>query len=313
MVRSCYSVDCRFYVDGPVSRIRYYFVPPTNAILTSLNRFFPSTEFGNEVDNGANPGELKTRRQYDRGTNELPELDGSHPAGSPTDFAGLSLWPGAPPPPPDCYNVPGARLGLSVAVAWQSGFGVPTLARLGLSVGASVTTAQLQRLRVQWSFRSLVTPNSFRAAKVRALCRLNARAIVLSKRSSSVRQLDRLASTGFVLPRRFGLAAELVRLGHLAAPITRPAGQVVDYVLGASAVVLAKRGASVIGNFVVSSHAQAVAKRTGGPFRVEFNLAPAPPTEGSGALKFVLSHAVPALPARFGSLVIKCRTLNTAS
>ncbi len=67
--------------------------------------FGPATELLSEfrtTDDGGT-GEIGgAARRYDRGTNYRPDLDGSHPFGTPEDFAGLTPVPSVQPPEPIC-------------------------------------------------------------------------------------------------------------------------------------------------------------------------------------------------------------------
>jgi len=92
-----------------VGRIRYYFVPDSNARLYGTVRFGAATELLSEIPAGGDQGETGEipggRRRYDRGTNYRPDLVGTHPLGSAADFAGQTDLPEVQPPEPDCAQL----------------------------------------------------------------------------------------------------------------------------------------------------------------------------------------------------------------
>lgn len=118
MVRSAYSTACRWYAGGPIGRIRYYFVPPSNQILFKENVFWPSTEILSDFNNVNDPGEIAGQpRAWDRGTNFRPDLVGDEPDGSDADFLGKTPYPSLPPVLPDCVPAPDLQLPLEIRAA----------------------------------------------------------------------------------------------------------------------------------------------------------------------------------------------------
>jgi hypothetical protein len=125
VVRSDYARATKWYVDGPIGRIRYYFVPKTNHLLPYRTRFWPysqdllikntarSCEAGPPLEPPLYPdtGEhTPDRREWIRGDDYLGR-DGRSPHGTAQDFAGESPlpWPCFFPTPaeliPKCVQV----------------------------------------------------------------------------------------------------------------------------------------------------------------------------------------------------------------
>lgn len=124
VARSAYSTLCRWYVGGPVGRIRYYFVPPTNRVYYGTNVFWPSTELLSDFSNVDGPGEIKAApRAWERGSNLRPDLVGDHVAGTADDFAGLTPVPVIQPSAPACTETPGLTLPLEIRAAFFRGLG----------------------------------------------------------------------------------------------------------------------------------------------------------------------------------------------
>jgi len=122
MARSSYSAPCRWYVGGPLGRIRYYRVPITNRVLDGQNAFWPATELLSDFSNVDGTGEIAgTARRWERGTNFRPDLVGEHPEGSRADFAGESVLPAVQSPEPECTFPPGPELVLLVYAAYHRG------------------------------------------------------------------------------------------------------------------------------------------------------------------------------------------------
>jgi hypothetical protein len=104
-VRSAYERSCRWYVDGPVGRISYYFVPPTNKYLKGVMKFFPYSQYEPDLYNVDDPGEITTSpRFYSKGNNPNPLNLGDSPCGDVSDFAGESLTPAAARRTCDCMS-----------------------------------------------------------------------------------------------------------------------------------------------------------------------------------------------------------------
>lgn len=98
VVRSCYQRACRWYRNGPVGRIRYYFVPESNPVLWHRTVFWPYSQ-DLAIENDGPPGEqTPAARRWDRGDRE-PLHDGTHPTGTAADFAGESDVPWSPAVP----------------------------------------------------------------------------------------------------------------------------------------------------------------------------------------------------------------------
>lgn len=101
-IRTAYSAPCQWYPGGPVGRIRWYFVPETNAHFDAATVFWPySQEL--QLDNPDQPGERtgKVNRPFYRGTNRFPSRDGSHVHGDLIYFDGETPapWSGDATPP----------------------------------------------------------------------------------------------------------------------------------------------------------------------------------------------------------------------
>lgn len=125
MARRFYTGPCRWYAGGPLGRIRYYRASPGAKILPGLNVFWPITELLDKEFNEDGPGEVINagRRQDHSGRNNRPDLDGSHPAGSADDFAGLTKLPEVQPPDPDCSIGPGMPLNFQIESTEVRGLG----------------------------------------------------------------------------------------------------------------------------------------------------------------------------------------------
>lgn len=88
-----------------MGRIRYYFVPVTNRLLTGPLAVFPHAECPDEypdADTGQVGEICGAGYRIEHGTNFRPELVGDHPAGTAADFAGLTPCPAVAPPVPEC-------------------------------------------------------------------------------------------------------------------------------------------------------------------------------------------------------------------
>jgi hypothetical protein len=80
-------------VGGPVARIRYYFVPPTNKLLLGPNKFFGASQEGSDWTNFSGTGEIAGAvRTWYVGHDAVPGRDGSHP-----DSKRSSDFPGKTP------------------------------------------------------------------------------------------------------------------------------------------------------------------------------------------------------------------------
>lgn len=94
-MQRCYDAPVRWYKNGPLGWIRYYFVPDTNRMLTLPNVFWPYTQkaqIRNE-DTAEQVIEGRILRRYYNGRNPYPTLDGSHICGTERDFLGQSPLP----------------------------------------------------------------------------------------------------------------------------------------------------------------------------------------------------------------------------
>ena len=93
VVRSAYTAPCRWYPDGPVGGIRFYFAKGNALWLPMKTVFWPYSQV-REIINVSKPGEItgKGLRKWDRGDN-WNGLDGVHYEGSEADFAGEGIDP----------------------------------------------------------------------------------------------------------------------------------------------------------------------------------------------------------------------------
>lgn len=91
--RSCYSLPCRFYVNGTVQRIQWYFAPEGAKVYTEPTIFNPgSQELQYRHTSGV--GELWTEKsRYSKGAT-IDGVDGQMAHGTRNDFLGLSMDPG---------------------------------------------------------------------------------------------------------------------------------------------------------------------------------------------------------------------------
>lgn len=107
-VQWCRVQDCRWYVGGPLGKIRYYRVPSTNRLYLGPNAFDPNQHW-EESDLGGDDGScgpvFNSFWKYDKGRNFRPDFTGEHIAGTEADFAGLTPLP-AVVLPPDCLDRP---------------------------------------------------------------------------------------------------------------------------------------------------------------------------------------------------------------
>lgn len=93
-VRSCYDRPCQWYPGGPIGRIRYYFVPKTNARLPGVNVFHPYSTFVSELENTSQTGERTPSYKWYRGNPPVtPIKNGKTPCGTAADFAGVGTSP----------------------------------------------------------------------------------------------------------------------------------------------------------------------------------------------------------------------------
>jgi hypothetical protein len=92
-LRSCYQAPCRWYQNGPVGRIRYYFADPEALFLPYPTVFWPYSQVL-QLENAYDPGEITgyRYRAYDKGQN-FNLLQGNHAEGSAEDFAGEAPSP----------------------------------------------------------------------------------------------------------------------------------------------------------------------------------------------------------------------------
>lgn len=105
VLRSCYSRPCQWYVNGPLGRIRYYFVPETNEILWRRTVFWPYQQYMQIVNTSGRGERTHAGYRWDRG-NRNNELTGEHPHGTDQDFAGESPLPWTPPTPTPIDQLP---------------------------------------------------------------------------------------------------------------------------------------------------------------------------------------------------------------
>lgn len=110
VTRSAYSRACRWYVNGPIGRIRYAFVDECAKILPYPTRFWPFKDVMDLVNVAgtgevtADPGPWSSGRRRSR-------ADGSHPVGSAADFAGASPVPWEPATPTPLESIPCCAFG----------------------------------------------------------------------------------------------------------------------------------------------------------------------------------------------------------
>lgn len=93
VARSCYTAPCRWYANGPVGAIRYYFAKPGALFLPLKTCFHPYSQIL-QYSNTSLQGEITGRglRKWDRGEN-VNDLAGTHYEGTPADFLGEGMPP----------------------------------------------------------------------------------------------------------------------------------------------------------------------------------------------------------------------------
>lgn len=101
----CYRAPCRWYPDGPIGTIEYYYAKPNAQYYSGEHIFFPLGFFGSDGQ-GGDVGELTgpgIKREYWSG--ELAEAGaGFHATGTADDFMGETAYPG--PVDGDCVCGP---------------------------------------------------------------------------------------------------------------------------------------------------------------------------------------------------------------
>lgn len=117
VARSCYTAPARFYVDGPVGKIRYFFAPPGAAVYTAPQVFHPLSQILQfKPTDGV--GELcPSKRPWSNGaTPMLAGGDAVH--GTADDFAGLTVFS----QPITLDQVPACRLPPAIGFSAKSTF-----------------------------------------------------------------------------------------------------------------------------------------------------------------------------------------------
>lgn len=102
VTRSCYSRACRWYVNGPIGRIRFAFVDRCAKILPYPTVFWPYSG-DRELVNANEAGEITAEKFPFNTGRRRSQATGLHPIGTAADFAGESLvpWDPATPTPPE--------------------------------------------------------------------------------------------------------------------------------------------------------------------------------------------------------------------
>lgn len=100
----CYRAPCRWYADGPIGTIEYYYAEPDAKYFLGDHVFFPLGAFGADGVEGGDVGELTGQRVYYNGVfNDRPAGVGY--AGELSDFTGRNPYPG-PEVEPNCHPAP---------------------------------------------------------------------------------------------------------------------------------------------------------------------------------------------------------------
>lgn len=140
VVRAAYSRVCQWYVNGPLGRIRYYFVPETNKVLPYKTVFWPYSQVL-DLQNLTQTGERPAAGyRWDRGV-PTHWLDGSHPHGTEQDFMGTSAVPWTPAVPTPLFELPqcdfGPELGTHLEVGGAGLFGAVLVGHGGVEISGS--------------------------------------------------------------------------------------------------------------------------------------------------------------------------------